>query len=83
MFFAEVAVVLRLHRAAIVGLDVAALENPVATKGWQAFLNTALERRISPGSGTVVNTNGFIDFDVAVEALGVGLADLAHRHAEF
>jgi hypothetical protein len=67
VFLGEVAVVLRLHRAALIFLDVVAGENPVAAEGGKALLHGAGEGGIAPRAGAVIDPDGVVFFDPAVE----------------
>ena len=80
MLLGEIAVVLRLHFATVVGLDIAAFQNPLAAQGGQAFLGSAFEIRIAPWPRAVIDADGLVLFDAPVESLGVVQGDLAHRH---
>ncbi len=63
----EVAVVLRLHFAAVVGRDVAAGGDPFRAQRGQAFVGGAGERGIAPRAGAVIDADGFVLLDAAVE----------------
>ena len=78
VFFGEVAVVLRLDFAAVVGFYIAAGENPVAAEWWETFFGSAFEIGITPWTGAVIDADGLVFFDATVEGLGVGEGNLAH-----
>ena len=82
VFAGEIAVVLRLHFATVVFLDVAAFQNPVAAQRGQTFVGRAGERRIAPRPAAIIDAHGRILLDRAGVRLGVADFDLAHRHAE-
>ena len=63
-------------------LDIAAFANPGRAHGRQAALDIAVEIRIAPRAGSVVNADWFVDLDGAVGPLGRRQGDFAHRHAQ-
>ena len=78
----EVAVVLGFDLATVVFLDIVAVENPLAAEGGETFADVAFEIGITPGAGAVVNTDGWILFDVAILMFGIGKANFAHGHLD-
>ena len=77
----EIAIVHRLHFAAVVFLDVAALAESSRAQRGQTFLDAAGERRIAPRPGAIIDAHRFVRLDGAVEGFGGREFDLAHRHA--
>ena len=69
------AVILGLHMAALIVLDIAARHDPVAAQGGQALGDIGLNRGICVGAGTVIDRQGMF------AGRGMG-GDLAHRHAD-
>ena len=78
----EVAVVLRLHFAAIVDDDVVASFDPSFAESGQAFGGVAFKRGIAPRAGAVIDTDGSVLFDLTVERFGRAQRDLAHGHPD-
>ncbi len=78
----QIAVILGLHRPALVFLHIAALKDPIAPQRRQALLHVALERRIAPRAAAVVYAHRLVDLDLAIEALGVAQFNLPHRHSD-
>ena len=78
----EVAVVLRLHLAAVVFRHVLAIRDPFRAQCRQALVGRAGERRIAPRPGAVIDAHGLIRLQFAAEYLRRRERDLAHRHAE-
>ncbi len=74
-FAAGKAVVFRAHMPAVIGLDVAAGEYPVAPKLGKALLDADV------GAVDRIGTGGIVDGDRRL-ARGRMHADLAHRHAD-
>ncbi len=82
MLLGEVAVVLGLDGAALIFLDVVAGEDPVAAEGGEAFFGGSGEGGVAPWAGAVIDADGFVFLDAAVEGLSVREGDLAHRNAD-
>ncbi len=82
VFAGEVAIVLRLHGAAVVGGDIVARGDPFFAKGRQAFGGVAFEGWVPPRTGAVIDADGFVDLDATVEGFGGREGDLAHGHAD-
>ena len=70
----QVAVVLRLHFAAIVVLDIARFENPLAAQRGKAFFGGACESRIAPRAGAIIDADRIVFLDAAIERLRVATA---------
>ncbi|MCG3163193.1 MAG: hypothetical protein JMDDDDMK_04576 [Acidobacteria bacterium] len=81
-FNRAVAVVFGFDRAAFVLFHVAASDDPLAAQGGQSVAHVALERGIAPRAACVVNADGIVDFNLAVEAFGYVLRDFAERHVD-
>ena len=82
VFAREIAVVLRLHFAAVVFLDVAAFQNPVAAQRGQTFVGRAGERGIAPRPAAIIDAHGRILLNRAGVRFGVADFNLAHGHAK-
>jgi len=80
--FREVAVVPGLDGAAIIGGDIATTFDPRTAQGGQAGFDGAFVIRIAPRAGGVINTDGGVFLDLAIEALGGAELDLAHGDAD-
>ena len=80
--FGEVAIVAGLDGAAFIRGDVATAFDPGFAQGREAGLDGALVIRIAPGAGGVINTDGGVFLDLAIEALGGAELDLAHGDAD-
>ena len=78
MGFGKVAIVDSLNFAAFVFFDIASFENPVTTESGESPGYVAIERRVSPRSGAIIDSNGWIFLDMPVGMLGVGKANLPH-----
>ena len=78
--FGEVAIVTRLDSAAFVGFHVTTTFDPRAAQGREARFHGALVIWVTPGAGGVINTDGSVFFDLAVETLRGAELDLTHGH---
>ena len=78
----KVAVVFRLQLTAGDCFDVAALENPSGADIRQALLDVAMEGRVAPRTGRIIDANRLVSRLRAVGAGSVGQLHLAHRHEE-
>jgi len=78
----KVAVVLRLDLASVILRDIAAAQDPLAAQGGKALLHRALEGRVSPGSGAVVDPDRCVGFHLAAESLGGRKRDLTQGNPE-
>ena len=82
MFFGKITVVNGLYRPAVVFLNIAAGANPFRAQRGQALLDIALEIRIAPGAGAVINADRFVLLDGAGVGFGGREFDFAHGHAD-
>ena len=82
MFLGEVTVVLRLDLAAVVGFHITTSQNPIAAESGETFFGGAFEVGVAPRAGAIIDAHRLVFLDAAVERLGVGEGDLAHRHAD-
>lgn len=80
--FGEVAVVAGLDGAAFIGGDVATGFDPGFAEGREAGFDGAFVVGIAPGAGGVIDTNGGVFFDLAVEGLRGAELDFAHGDAD-
>ncbi len=78
----EVAVVAGLNGAAFVGFDVVAGFDPGFAKRGQAGFDGAFVIRVAPGAGAVIDADGFVGLDAAVEGFRGAERDLAHGDAD-
>jgi hypothetical protein len=77
----QVAVVLRLHRAALVLFDVAAPDDPLAAQSGQPVAHVAAHRGVAPRPARVVDAHGRVLLHAPVEVARRVLRDFAQRHA--
>jgi hypothetical protein len=56
--------------------------NPLRAQRGQTFLNVALETRIAPGTGAVIDADRLILLDGTGVGFGGREFDFAHRHAD-
>ena len=82
VFAGEVAVVLRFHFAAVVGLGVAAGGDPGQAERGQAFFGGAGELRVAPGAAAIVDADGGVGLGAAAHGLGGRQRDLAQRYLD-
>lgn len=74
----EIAIIRCGDLAAIVFLDVIAVENPLAAHGRESLTNITFEIRITPWAGAVIDANGGVLLDSSILVLGIGESDLTH-----
>ena len=83
VFLGEVAVVLWLDGATVVGLDISTFQNPLTPQRGKPLIRGSFEFRVAPWAGAVVNTDGFVFLNGAVVGLGISQSDFAHWHLNF
>jgi hypothetical protein len=79
----EVTVVAGLDFAARVGLGITTLLDPFLAKRFQAGAEIDFDGGIGVGAGGIINAQGRVLRDLALEILGLCLGDFAHRDADF
>ena len=78
----KVAVVLWLDLAAVVFAHIGAGFDPLGAESGEALGDIAIEILVAPGPRGVIDADGLVFFQRAVEAFGWGERNLAHRHAD-
>src|SRR4029077_18848893 len=70
------------HMAPLIVGNVATLEDPLLAQRRKSLFDIAVEVRVAPRSTRVVDPNGRILLERAVERFGRCKFDLPHRHAD-
>ena len=76
----KITVIHRLHFASVVFRHIATLQNPITPQRRQTFVGIAVEVRIAPRPGAIINAHGLVGFHFAVKTFRRREFNFAHRH---